>query len=878
MSDGTQIDSLFLSIKSNSKSASDGIDTLIATLEKLKKTTSGGLGLSSVSTGLNNLGTSSDKTSKKLKNIGSSTDVASKGFINLYAKLKTVEAAVLKSGQSIFRFINQSNSYIENINLFNVSMGKYADEAMKYAETVNEVIGIDPGEWARNQGVFMTLAKGFGVVEERAFTMSQNLTQLGYDLSSFYNISFEDSMQKLQSGLAGELEPLRRLGYDLSKAKLEAIALSLGIDKTFNSMTQAEKAQLRYYAIMKQVTEVQGDMARTLEAPANQLRILSSQLNQLGREIGNIFIPLLNKVLPYAIAAVKVLKEIAHIIADLVGFEMPEIDYSSVNSSGVENLTDDLDDATKAAKKLQKATIGIDKLNIIRENKNNKDNGSDIGSMFDFELPTYDFLGDAVQTKVNEITEKMKEWLGITGEIDSWADLMKTKFGEILKLVIAIGAAIAAWKIASAISNLAGLSFPSSLKLAAGLVLFAEGVILKISSIKKIEVEKELTAETLAESLLSSTEITGAGAIIGSLLGSAVVGGAIGGIVAGGIDFIAGLIQLFTDGINEGSVWLTTSGATILGASIGTLVAPGLGTLVGALVGALIGDLSVIIEWIRENWEELKMFFGDIFGDIGKVAGDCWNGIKQLWTDPGGWFKEHVIDPIGKFFSGVWEDITTGSTNTLDAFEKPWQDAADWFSRRVIEPIKALFDPLGRWFDDSIIQPIRNSFLGPFFDWATEKVLWLVDSARDAAEVLSRVGTTGYKVMAAILSGRIVTDWDGVMSDISSVWSAPLPSQTAPTLNPFTAYARTEGLSTASARAEQNYIKQAAAATANTSNAVNGNVIQRAVEAALAKVNRAVEANVYLDGKQLAGAVEKRQNETGAKIYGGGGGGVMYVN
>jgi hypothetical protein len=128
--------------------------------------------------------------------------------------------------------------------------------------------------------------------------MSKNLTQLGYDISSFFNISYEDAMQKLQSGVSGELEPLRRLGYDLSQARLQAVALSLGIDRSVNSMTQAEKAQLRYYAIMTQVTTAQGDMARTLEAPANQLRILKAQATQAARALGNVFIPALNAILP----------------------------------------------------------------------------------------------------------------------------------------------------------------------------------------------------------------------------------------------------------------------------------------------------------------------------------------------------------------------------------------------------------------------------------------------------------------------------------------------------------------------------------------------------------------------------------------------------
>ena len=201
---------------------------------------------------------------------GSSMNNSSKSLANFGAKALVAGHALKKVTDVVSNWITESNNYVENLNLFNASMGQYAASAQEYAEKVGDVMGIDPSTWMRNHGVFMTLTTGFGVAGDRAATMSQQLTQLGYDLSSFFNISVEDAMTKLQSGISGELEPLRRLGYDLSKAKLEAIALSLGIDKPFDSMTQAEKAQLRSYAIMTQVTTAQGDMARTLDAPANQ--------------------------------------------------------------------------------------------------------------------------------------------------------------------------------------------------------------------------------------------------------------------------------------------------------------------------------------------------------------------------------------------------------------------------------------------------------------------------------------------------------------------------------------------------------------------------------------------------------------------------------
>ena len=319
-----------------------------------------------------------------------------------------------KIGHFIAQAVTESNKYQEDLNLFTVALGQYAAEAQNYAEKVSDVMGLDPAQWLRNQGVFNTLLTGFGDTAERAQLMSQNLTQLGYDISSFFNISIEDAMQKLQSGISGELEPLRRLGYDLSQARLEQTALNLGIKESVANMTQAEKAELRYYAIMTQVTTAQGDMARTLEAPANQLRILQAQLTQAARAIGNIFIPALNAILPYAIAVVQVIREIANALANLAGFKLTEVDYSGVNSAavGAGSLADNLDDAAGAAKKLKQYTAGFDELNVFAPNTGSG-SGAGAGGAggFDFDLPTYDFLGDAVQTRIGEIKKMIEDTL-----------------------------------------------------------------------------------------------------------------------------------------------------------------------------------------------------------------------------------------------------------------------------------------------------------------------------------------------------------------------------------------------------------------------------------------------------------------------------------
>jgi hypothetical protein len=369
-------------------------------------------GFSAFPSKIQKLITSTEKYNASARKATSTTGKFTSGLKAL--NVAAVAITFRKIGHFIAQAVTESNKYQEDLNLFTVALGQYAAEAQNYAEKVSDVMGIDPAQWLRNQGVFNTLLTGFGDTAERAQLMSQNLTQLGYDISSFFNISIEDAMQKLQSGISGELEPLRRLGYDLSQARLEQTALNLGIKESVANMTQAEKAELRYYAIMTQVTTAQGDMARTLEAPANQLRILQAQLTQAARAIGNIFIPALNAILPYAIAVVKVIREIANALANLAGFKLTEVDYSGVNSAavGAGSLADNLDDAAGAAKKLKQYTAGFDELNVFAPNTGSG-SGAGAGGAggFDFDLPTYDFLGDAVQTRIGEIKKMIEDTL-----------------------------------------------------------------------------------------------------------------------------------------------------------------------------------------------------------------------------------------------------------------------------------------------------------------------------------------------------------------------------------------------------------------------------------------------------------------------------------
>jgi hypothetical protein len=748
----TEIEQLQLTITSNSANATKGIDELARSLRKLNSATKGAKGLSTVATNIK-------KVSRATKEATDRNKLATKSFTDFYYKMRIIANGIRQVGQAISSAIKKSSDYVENVNLFTVSMGEYADEAKEYAEVVGEAMGIDPGEWMRNQGVFMTLATGFGVAGDRAAVMSKNLTQLGYDLSSFFNISYEEAMQKLQSGLAGELEPLRRIGYDLSQAKLEATALGLGITKSVANMTQAEKAQLRYYAILTQVTTAQGDMARTLTAPANQIKVFKAQLNMAAREIGNVFIPALNAVLPYAIAVTKVIRTLASIIASLVGFEMPEIDYSGVNSmvSVAEDTGDAMDEATDSAKKLKSYMLGFDELNVINP-KDESSGAEDALGGFDFELPEYDFLEGLVDTKIDAIVEDMKEWLGLTEDIDTWAEFFDTKLGKILKTVGLIGAGLAAWKIGvGLVSAITGIS--TALKIIAGSKFI--GWLTAFISLSK---EFGFVATfSVAFPKLSA-----------ALAALAPVALPIAGIIGGIVSFIWGLV----DAIKEGITWINAIamaiGTTLAGAGIGFLIGGPIGAAIGALVGFIVGLITDLVILIVQKWDEISAWFVGVGKWINtnviqpvvgffkwlweKVSGffsSLWDGIVAIWSVVSTWFNDNVILPVASFFEGLTTRMGQFFEGCWIIIQAVWIIASTWFDENVIQPIVAFFSP--------IVESI-SAFFSQL--WEDVKKTWKVASTWFNEKVIVPVVTFFEGVWTSV-SGFFSQLWD----DIVAIWS-----------------------------------------------------------------------------------------------------------
>lgn len=479
-------------------------------------------------------------------------------FVTIYrAAAKLLSAAIAKSSQ-----------YTEDLNLFTVSMGKYAEEAYNYAQKVSEIVGIDPAEWMRNQGVFNTIITGFGVAGDKAAYMSKNLTQLGYDIASFYNLDFESAMQKVQSGIAGELEPLRRLGYDLSVARLEQERLNLGIDKSVSSMTQAEKSQLRYYAMMTQVTQVQGDMARTLEQPANMLRVLKAQFEQCARAIGNLFIPILVKVLPFAIAVANALREIIAAIAGLFGVTLQAPDWGDSfggATAGSGAIADNMDSAAGSAKELKKYIAGFDELNVLPDQNQGGGSGGSAGGGggdLGIELPGYDFLKKAVGNKIDEWNKKLQP---LTNWIIEHLDTIKES-------AEAIAATLLAWKLSTELIN--GVekfsSFLKGISDFTGIGLGSVGFLSDLSEFMKALKDIQGNGANFSNVTKAVSEFTGLVADIAMIKGKYDIAGVL-KIVQGVGEIVSAVKDIADSGANWDNVTSAIRGVSNLIIGLGAL-------------------------------------------------------------------------------------------------------------------------------------------------------------------------------------------------------------------------------------------------------------------------------------------------------------------
>lgn len=349
------------------------------------------------------------------------------GFMRNMAKLVSLKAIAEYLGNAVAKF----NDFYEATDLFHNAMGNLSGEADTLISKMQGLLGVDPTKAMTYMATIQSLGTSFGLTSDKAYILSKNLTQLAYDEGSYWNKDVAETFTAMSSAISGEIEPIRRLGVDLSQARLQQELLALGFNKQVSSLSQADKAVLRYIAIMKQTANVQGNLAQTIQSPANQIKILKAQLDMLAKSVGSLLYPAMKSILPPLIAAVQLIREFVEWVAKLMGVKVVFTDFTkSVDSvGGIGDAMDDTADSTKkAAKALKDYTMGFDELNIIDPTQGSSGSGSGASAgniLGDVDLSGYDMFKNYVGNAVDEIKAKLEKLApliaGISSGFATWA-------------------------------------------------------------------------------------------------------------------------------------------------------------------------------------------------------------------------------------------------------------------------------------------------------------------------------------------------------------------------------------------------------------------------------------------------------------------------
>lgn len=727
------------------------------------------------------------------------------------AKITAFISSINKLTKTISGYTKKSATYLENINLLDVAFSNNTNEAKQFINTLSEMYGLDESWGTRTVGIFKQLANAMGLADEVGTKMSKTLTQLAIDTSSLYNIDVEDTVSILQSALAGQTKPARRLGGDITQSTLQLTMDTAGLDRTIESLTYAEKRLVIVASLLNQTQQSFGDWGRTIESVANQMRIFQQQTERLTRAIGNVFFPVLKIILPYLNAFVMVLTEIISWFAVLVGYNEEDFDFFGETSQSAFDLSDGLASASENAKKLKSGLRGFDKLNnITTPSATGAGAGGGVGAidpevldLFNKASDSYMKNLDKVQMKATKIRDKIMEWLGFTKLIDEETGDISFKFDHLTSGTV-LGALVVGGTIYSGISKI-------------------------VKMLKKIGLVDFSAIKTLGKTVKSLSKASG---LIGAFddIGIAVKGWATGAwsfkealsliapalgtvaLIAGGIvTAIAGL-KLAFEGINtiiEGDTFKGIA-ETIAGiALVVTGVALAFGAWPVAIGGAVVAGIALIVAF----WDEIKDFFTKVwdwtntnllqpiidfftpFADwinsnviqpilhytvpiIDKVV-EIFNKIIEIFVALGWAFKEYIWNPFVGYLTGLYNKYIQPIVDAVKAvFKFLWNDFKVNFWNPMVETwnsLKTLLSTVKSWIVDAF--KIIGNAVVDFISWAFKgtingifttienKINSFIRMLNNAINVINEIPSVEISPISLLKIPRLKTGLDFVPSD-----------------------------------------------------------------------------------------------------------------
>ena len=646
-------------------------------------------------------------------------------------------ASLIAGAKKLFNImiggIHEINSYSETLNMFNLVMGDVQEKANKFQKTMAENFGNNSQKQLYYQSLYQSLTESMGMQEKYAYIISENMSKLTYDLSSLFDKDQKDVAEALRSGLIGQTKPVRAFGLDITEASLQPILDSLDIGRTVRELSQAEKEIVRYLALIRQSAIAHGDMANTIESPANQLRIFKNQLVECHRWFGALFINLFAKAMPFINGFIMAITEVMKALGGLFGIEIK--DYNSGLVAFEDELGDYVDEvgagadtSKKKIKELKRELLSFDQVNNINENNDdNSDSGSGYatgGGGIDQRLldalTGYENGMENVRMKALDIRDAIMKWLGFT--YDNEKGIWKLNKG-ITRFKVIVGT----------IATILGVLIGS--KIVGGIIAIGKSF---------YETYKFVTLFGKALSSLFT------GACSTALKGTAFQN------MASTLGTVSAKFTLF---------------AEALGLTAGSLLAI-IGVIV-AVAGALIYAYNHC-DSFRDKVNELGSNIADIFHGIYDVVVDVstqiWEVIEPIWNiikDTIIFAVQYLYETIVFHFSNAL-DVINGTIKIIkQLFEGDFEGAIN----TAIETVKRLrdnwvehFGKVKDHFKDWVEKVGEN--VVKFKDKFVEKIGNIIDELKKLPE---KFGYWVGKGVGTIIKVITETDWEKVAKDI---WKA----------------------------------------------------------------------------------------------------------
>lgn len=614
-------------------------------------------------------------------------------------------------------------------------------------ETGTTSLGIDPDLLMQYQATFGQMASSIGVSSDNAILLSNALTMIGADLASVRNMDFADVWDNLRSGLTGATEAVDKYGINIRDASMQQKLAELGIKTSISALSQQDKALLRTIMIIESSSYSWGDLADTLNQPSNQLRLLKTNFSMLGKTIGDLFLPVLSKILPIANAVTIVLQRLFMAIGNVFGIQIK--DYSEAVGSlpdagmgdfadNVESSASGLGDAASNAKKLSRNLSSLDEFNVISTESSSSGGGGGAGGGGSLGAGNLELN----QAFLDAMTEYQKAWDEAFGNMENKAqgladvltDIAKFRFdnlasgfefsfefdsfdklkqnlqglSDVIKDIFSDESVLSSitgviTEIDQTFGAFAGTVTSLSLSFATG---FTGGVLESFTeSMGFIQETIESVSTNLQKSLDKFQNLSKAISIVGK----AFEGEGFQNIIAflsdltiyvsgNALDNATGLFSDLFDVFASPFIENAENWRNVIDGlySVVSEVTEPLRNFITTLMG---NDKTYQESPVHGFLEEFAKFKSDGVGIVLSAISDgiqkaleTIQNVKKALGEVGPWINTNVVTPVVGFFKGLWEDVSGFFVNLWEDIKGIWETVSGWFDENVVQPVVGLFE------------------------------------------------------------------------------------------------------------------------------------------------------------------------------------------